>query len=186
MTLRASVKSLRRQVVFAKLRTAITRANRAWKDRFRVCHFSIQSNHVHLIIEAVDRESLIQGMRGLCVRIARNVNQLLRRSGRFFANRWHGRKLTTPRMARNVIVYVLANYRKHGEPCGMLDPYSSAPYFDGFVEFAGKAPCEFTQQPAWLTRLATIERPVAPATTWLLSVGWKDAGTISWEDTPRS
>jgi REP element-mobilizing transposase RayT len=34
------------------------------KDGFRVVHFSIQSNHLHLIVEATDEQSLSRGMQG--------------------------------------------------------------------------------------------------------------------------
>ncbi|MFZ5896992.1 MAG: hypothetical protein ACOY0T_38395 [Myxococcota bacterium] len=148
----------------------------------------MQSNHVHLIVEASDLDTLVGGMRGLCVRIARAVNRAIGRRGRFFDDRWHGRELATPGEVRSVIIYVLANSQKHGAACSGLDPYSSAPYFNGFIEFGGKAPCEIERAmlPAWLARLAASERPVAPAQTWLLAVGWKRAGCISLQDTPRA
>lgn len=187
VTVRVRVSSLRTQVVFRVIRAAVTRTNRQWQGHFRICQYSVQSNHLHLIVEASSRADLLGGVKGLCVRIARAANRLLRQRGRFFADRWHGRELTTPRAVRNVIVYVLANGKKHGEPCGMLDPYSSAPYFNGFIEFGGKAPCEMETAtlPAWLARLGKQEYPVAVAKTWLLSTGWKRSGCISLEDSPR-
>jgi REP element-mobilizing transposase RayT len=47
------------------------------KHNFRVVHFSVQSNHLHLIVEASDKDSLSRGMQGLTVRMARAVNRAL-------------------------------------------------------------------------------------------------------------
>jgi hypothetical protein len=48
-------------------------------------------------------------MRGLMVRLAKRVNKLLFRRGRFWADRWHGNALTAPRQVPNALVYVLQN-----------------------------------------------------------------------------
>jgi len=76
--------------------------------------------------------SVSSGVRGLMVRIARRVNRVLRRRGRFWADRWHGRDLEGPRQVRNALVYVLQNRRKHAGSAA-LDPLSSASSFDGFA-----------------------------------------------------
>ena len=41
---------------------------------FRVTHFSIQGNHLHLIVEADDAVALSRGMQGLAIRIAKGLN----------------------------------------------------------------------------------------------------------------
>src|SRR4030095_1253587 len=45
------------------------------RERFgmRLIHFSIQSNHIHMIVEASDKRSLWRGMQGLGVRIAKRL-----------------------------------------------------------------------------------------------------------------
>ena len=49
-----------------------------------------------------------------------------------WGDRYHRRELTTPSEVRNVLVYVLNNHLKHGEyDVGLVDPCSSAPWFDG-------------------------------------------------------
>jgi REP element-mobilizing transposase RayT len=123
--------------VFPTVRGAIRDLNQRWKDRFRVAQFSVQSDHLHLMVEAVDRKALLGGVRGLSVSLARRVNQLVFRRGRVIADRWHGRALSTPRAVRHALVYLLGNFRKHEQRAGgAVDPFSSAPYFSGFVEFA--------------------------------------------------
>src|SRR5260370_22576914 len=41
----------------------------------RLVHYSVQTNHIHLILEACDALSLTRGMQGVMVRIARAVNR---------------------------------------------------------------------------------------------------------------
>jgi len=111
-------------------------SNREW---FRIVHYSLQDNHVHLIVEAESTASLASGMRGLAVRVARRMNRLLFRRGSFWADRWHGRALASPREVRNALLYVLQNRRKHAPVrtrCGSwgvpdLDVLSSAQWFNG-------------------------------------------------------
>lgn len=105
------------------------------RDGFRVTHYSIQADHIHILVEAEDRTALSNGMRSLAVRIAMRVNSrvLGRRRGRVWGDRYHRRDLTSPSDVRNALVYVLANHRKHGEvDVGLLDPCSSGPWFTGW------------------------------------------------------
>jgi putative transposase len=186
VTLRCACRSLRTQFVFPTVRAAISAANRIAPDHFRVVHFSIQGDHAHLIVEARDRRSLVEGVRGLSIRLARRVNRLLGRRGRFFADRWHGRALESPRAVRNVLVYVLANFRKHRCDDGAwLDTYSSAPHFPGFIEFPDCAPID--RMTLIQPRAPALPEPATvPAKTWLLSVGWKRHGMISIRERPAT
>lgn len=88
---------------------AITQSHTARRTSFRVTHFSIQSNHIHLIVEAGSKTTLMKSLRGLGIWLARRVNERLERRGRVIAERYHARALTTPRAVRNAIVYVLKN-----------------------------------------------------------------------------
>jgi REP element-mobilizing transposase RayT len=172
--------------VFPTIRAAISATNQAAAEHFRVLHFSVQGDHVHLLVEARDRAALLRGVRSLCVRIARRVNRLLFRSGRFFADRWHGRALTSPRAVRHALLYVLANFKKHQPGSrALLDPYSSAPYFQDFIEFPSGTPVE--SEPQLLPRaLASPLEPMPRAKTWLLSIGWKRHGKLSLAERPAS
>jgi putative transposase len=167
LRLRREVGALRRGRLFAVLREAF----RAGCDRegFRLCHFNVLSNHIHLLCEAKQVDVLSRGVQGLEVRIARSVNRTLGRSGRVFADRYHMRVLRTPSETRACLVYVLQNQRKHvGARVApdWFDPFSSAPWFDGWSE-----PLP-THEP-WM-RQALAQAPcVAPAHTWLLTVGWR-------------
>jgi len=80
---------------------------------FRLVHYSVQAHHVHLIVEAQDREALARGLRGLSIRLARQLNKVLGRRGRLFVDRYYARALSTPREVRNGLRYVLLNTTRH-------------------------------------------------------------------------
>jgi hypothetical protein len=96
---------------------------------FRICQFSIQGNHIHLICEASDITQLARGIGGFSVRVARGLNRYLGRTGAVFDDRYHLEILTTPTRTRHALCYVLQNARRHGEPIdprfGGMDPFSS-------------------------------------------------------------
>jgi hypothetical protein len=48
---------------------------------------SVQSTHLHLIVEADGHRALIEGLRGFNVSLARRINRLLFRRGRLLAER---------------------------------------------------------------------------------------------------
>ena len=95
----------------------------------RIVHYSIQGNHLHLIVEAADAASLSRGMQGLCIRVARRLNALAARRGRVFVDRYHAHALVSRREVANAVRYVLDNFRHHAReplPRRWLDPLSTA------------------------------------------------------------
>ena len=164
--IRSGLPSLREQALLAKVRAAFTAA----RERFgaRLVHYSVQRDHLHLILEARDRRALGRAMRGLGVRVARGLNGLLRTTGRVIGDRYHARALATPREVRNALRYVLLNARRHGRDV-RFDRASSAAAFDGWSRRAPALPER---------ELAAIEGSVAPASVWLLTVGWRRHGLL--------
>jgi len=75
VTLRAStvVPSLRSGRLIVATRSALARAS---TSRFRVLHFGIQADHLHLLVEAEGPE-FERGVRGLAIRVAKAVNHVL-------------------------------------------------------------------------------------------------------------
>jgi REP element-mobilizing transposase RayT len=191
VTLRARITQLRSQFVFPTIQLALLRATRRASEQFRVVHFSVQHNHVHLLVEASDRRALSSGVSGLAIRIARYVNDLLSRRGRFWAERWHGRALNTPLEMRQAIVYVLMNARKHARvPLRAgVDPCSSARWFDGWRDFpaeSGVAPPFF--EPRRWRDSDPNEQPTCDdfaSRTWLCRVGWRRHGLIAMSEMPK-
>ncbi len=165
MRAREGLPSFREQAIFVEVRAALAAASRG---AFRVVHFSVQTNHVHLVVEAHDARALSSGMLGLNVRMARAINRVLRVRGSVWKERYHAHPLQTPREVRNALVYVLMNAKKHGVRLVGIDRFSSAPWFDGF---AGVAP-------------VSSGRPTAVPKTWLAGDGWRLRGLIRLSERP--
>lgn len=174
MTLRIArgVSSLRREDVARIVRESIAKAHR---DDFRVIHFNVLRDHLHLLVEATGATSLARGMQGLEIRFAKRINARLGRRGSLFAERYHGRALRTPREVRTVLRYVLLNARHHAAAHGRrlgrywIDPFSSAIWFDGWRD-------SLRTDAPWLRSLQRVVRPTASPRTWLLAGGWRRGG----------
>jgi putative transposase len=118
---------------------------------FAVVHFAILSNHLHLILEAGDREALSRGMQSLEIRMARALNDSMERRGRVFADRYHAHILKTPTEVGRARRYVLLNAAIHEARAGL-----AASGADGLTSAAMP----------WFA---------SPARTWLLAHGWRRA-----------
>lgn len=173
--LRPGIARLRNYELVAVLRRAFVYGCN--KGVFRICQFSIQGNHVHLMCEAADNEALARGMQGWSVRVARGLNGKLGRSGGVFGDRYHAEIIRTPKQCRAALCYVLQNARRHREELDAsfngMDPFSSAWWFDGWKD------------ERWRAGLAPPEmRTVAPPQTWLLSRGWRRHGLVAIDEVP--
>jgi REP element-mobilizing transposase RayT len=173
--------------MYKALREAtITAALREW---FRIVHVSLQSNHVHMLVEADNKAALAQGMQGFMISAARNINRALGdgeepRRGKVFADRYHVEVITSPTQARHTIGYILSNWRKHGEDQKgiarnwLVDPFSSAISFPDWQEL---------QDRPWMWPIRENYDPlvVRRPRSWILAEGWKKAGgTISAREVP--
>ncbi len=136
---------------------AVESALRDARERFgvRIVHYSIQGNHLHLVVEAESPSALSRGMQGLCIRLAKRLNKLTGRRGAVFADRYHAHPLKTPRETKHAVRYVRTNYRHHSLeylPAGWTDPLASA---------------RFTEANP------PRDAPVVAPSVWLLRVGWR-------------
>ena len=170
MKLLAGVANLHNQRRFR----LVLRALRSASERLdaRIVEFSVQHDHVHLVVETTDACSLSRAMQGLAVRLARAINRSLGRRGKVFKDRFHHRVLGTPRQVRNALAYVLCNARKHRVAPAIsrwLDPFSSAPSFSGWTTSAA------SESEARLTALPR---------TWLLRIGWRRTGLLHPDHCP--
>ncbi len=187
LKVKRGVPSLRGHKLAGAIGTGLRRAatanwarQKARRRTFRVVHFSIQPNHVHLIVEATSRAALARGVQGLASGLARRVNNKLGRRGSLFADRYHGHALATPTEVRNAIVYVYKNYEKHPvgiadrgtEPMDGIDPCSSASWFAGW------------SRPPPPPRIAAS--PVAEPRTWLMRVSWRRRGLLRRDERPAT
>jgi putative transposase len=129
------------QVILQAFRDAAERGG------IRIAHYSIQGNHLHLVVEAENARALARGIQGLTVRIARRLNRRIGRSGPVFADRYHSHVLVTRREVANAIRYVTGNYRHHAREHlapRFRDPLATQPM-----------------------------EPLAKPKLWLLGIGWQ-------------
>src|SRR4051812_47741868 len=86
MKVAAGLPSLRNGRRFGSIRAALA----AGRERFgfRLIEFTVQANHLHLLVEAEDTVALARGVKGIAVRIARALNALERRHGTVFPDRF--------------------------------------------------------------------------------------------------
>src|SRR4030095_84231 len=70
----------------------------------RIAQFSVQHNHIHLVVETHDRVRLARVIMGLAIRTAKRLNWLMGRKGKVFADRYHSRALKTPTEVRGGLV----------------------------------------------------------------------------------
>lgn len=105
-------------------------------ERFHIVEFSIQSNHLHFVIEGDDRETVIRKMQGFMIAFAKRLNRLLGRTkGKVWADRYFARDIESSRDMHNVLSYIFANAKKHGairDAPEVYDAYSTAWRFFGF------------------------------------------------------
>lgn len=162
----SAVGCLRRRQAYGVITRCLGASNTA--GAIHIVHYSVMSNHLHLLVETSDRVALARGVQGLSIRMARALNRLRGRRGRAFADRYHARVLRTPREVRHALAYVLNNARRHrivgrGASPMWLDPYSSASVFDGWRKKGLVGP---------------PTAPVVAARSWLMRRGWRRDGLL--------
>jgi REP element-mobilizing transposase RayT len=182
---------------------------------FRLVHFTVQHNHLHLICEADDEKALTAGMRGLAVRLSMNLNRHWGRRGQVFPERYHAVQLKSLLQIRNALLYVLMNHLRHRleEPPGRIDSASSGQWFDGWAERELRAMCRAPEarDARCVDRSGHVDRlehadvqctpnghsrtaahsdlevaPVVAPRSWQLRLGWKlHHPLISVDEVPK-
>lgn len=178
---------LRKMSAYRAIRRAL-RTALEHHAQFRIIHFSLQRDHIHLICEVSNKAGLTLGMRSFQIAAAKHLNRELtkngckRRRGKVFADRYHAEAIDSIARTCNTLSYVLNNWRKHGQDGGYslfdgrVDPFSSGVYFLQWTE--RKLP-HFVIPPNY-------EPPeLGNAHTWLLTEGVRRGRTISCYEVPR-
>ena len=175
LRVRRGVPSLRSRRFVTEFQRSLSEA--CEQGAFRVVHYSLQRDHIHLLVEAAGKEALGRGMKSVAARLARAANRVFRRRGPVLYGRYHLRVLRTAREVRNALAYVLLNARKHWKqrtrraPPVRLDAASSGVWFEG-----------------WRRPLRGPTRHGPPEVsnphTWLLRRGWRRYGLIDPAEVP--
>lgn len=165
--------SLQSQKAFSVFKEA---AEKARAQGLQVNHYSIQSNHIHMIVECWNNRELERALKSFTIRLARGLNRTFQLKGPVFHGRFHMHVLTTPSEVRHALKYVLLNETKHTRKVTKLDHLSSGHQFKEWPTLIGRS---------WRTRiipprtadrkkLATLHAHLCSTPrTWLLRLGWQ-------------
>ncbi|MFA6238714.1 MAG: transposase [Bacteriovorax sp.] len=91
----------------------------------RIIHYTLEFDHVHLLVEASDKLSTSKGMQSFGITLSKGINKIKAMKGRVFKTRYHFRKLKTPGEIKNVLNYILGNSIKHKYATSIITPYNS-------------------------------------------------------------
>jgi REP element-mobilizing transposase RayT len=177
---------LRKMSAYRAIRRAL-RTALEHHAQFRIVHFSLQRDHIHLMCEVANKAGLTIGMRSFQIAAAKHLNRELtrkgckRRRGKVFADRYHAEAIDSIARTCNTMSYILNNWRKHGHEDGYslfdgrIDPYSSGVYF---LHWKERTLPDFVIPPGY-------EPPeLGNAHTWLLTEGVRKGRVISCFEVP--
>lgn len=144
--------------------------SRARDIGLRIQQFSIQSDHIHLIGESDDNESLERGITSLTGSVTWALRKIFGYHGKVFRSRYHLQAIKIPTMMRNAIKYVLFNNDHHTGVDRRGDEFSSI--------FAARGICRemreriLRQTPIWQS---WIDDCLSKPSSWMQREGWRRA-----------
>jgi REP element-mobilizing transposase RayT len=138
-----------------------------------VVHYSIQNDHIHMIVEAKDNESMARGMKSLCGRFGKIIRSVIGGSGPVFKGRFHQEVITSPTQMKRALAYVLLNTAKHMKVFDHIDAFSSGWAFKEWRKLLGGGYTDIIHDE--LKQFARDLEELSPARSWLASKGWMRA-----------
>lgn len=116
---KADIKSKR---LLKSLHHAIKRARLM---KLRVIHYTLEYNHVHILVEADNHQRLHKGMQAFGISFSKAINRSKRMKGTVYKHRYHFRQICSSRELKNVLHYIFHNGIKHRRASSMIDPFNS-------------------------------------------------------------
>lgn len=182
MKLRNGLPSLRTKALLKIFRASVCKAR---LKGLRIVQYSLQSNHLHLIVEAHDKRELASVFKSLGTSLARRINAAAPSRSRIanenseakvsvFRGRYHLHVLKTPTEVKHALRYVLLNETKHTRRTTTLDAYSSGARFGLWSQVLGSSWRRWVKMDDPLAAQAAEELCQTPR-SWLLRVGWQRA-----------
>ena len=169
--------SLRSPAIFTALKIYAARVR---DFGVNVVHFSVQSNHIHMIVEVLNNQSLGRAMRSLAGRLGKMIRDLVKRGsaglpiGKVFFGRYHMRVIRSPLQMRNALRYVLLNFSQHEELIDHLDQYSTASSFTEWRSLLRERYGALIEDQVE-SLIIPGQREFGEAWSWLCKVGWMRA-----------
>ncbi len=113
---------IKNKAVLAILKRAILNAR---LKGLRVIHYTLEYDHVHLLIEADNNKILGKGMQAFGVTLAKAINRLWKLKGEVYKHRYHFSRIESPRELKNVMNYIFNNGVKHRTAKSIINPFNS-------------------------------------------------------------
>jgi REP element-mobilizing transposase RayT len=113
---------IKNKSVLSILKKSIMNARR---QGLKVIHYSLEYDHVHLLIEADNNHILGKGMQAFGVTFSKAINRMRKLKGEVYKHRYHFRQISSSRDLKNVLRYIFSNGLKHGTSKHIINPYNS-------------------------------------------------------------
>lgn len=140
----------------------------------RVLHYSIEGNHVHLLVECADNKALASGMNSFGTSFAKAVRKERGGKGKVFAGRYHLGVQKNPAQMKNTLAYVLLNQAKHENLIPYNDRFSSSQHFNEWKALLGRNIGPILED--WRPNKNPLPDHLSTPKSWLASKGWKIKG----------
>jgi hypothetical protein len=137
----------------------------------RVVHYTVEWDHIHMLLECSNNKALSQGMKSLGASFGRAIRKFAGGKGRVFKERFHMRVLKTPTEVRNAMAYVLTNTSKHHKMAPGPTPYSSGMYFSEWKKLLGRRAGPNLREFVPLT--SKLPEFLCEPKSWLAREGWR-------------
>lgn len=98
---------------------------RARLKGLKVIHYTLEYNHVHLLVESVDNKILHKGMQSFGITISKAINKIKQTKGAVYKNRYHLRIINSAKQLKNVLHYIFSNGIKHKRTNSKIDLFNS-------------------------------------------------------------
>jgi REP element-mobilizing transposase RayT len=98
---------------------------RARLQNMKVLHYTLEYNHLHILVEVSNNKILHKGMQALGISLSKAINKIKNLKGTVYKHRYHFRKLNSRREMKNALLYIFKNGMKHKRACSLIDPYNS-------------------------------------------------------------
>lgn len=100
---------------------------RARLKGIRVIHYTLEYNHVHLLVEAHCHTVMHRGMQAFGISFSKAINKIKQCGGTVYKHRHHIKKITSALQLKNVLTYIFHNGVHHKRSTTLLDPFNSLP-----------------------------------------------------------
>lgn len=145
------VNNLRAKHRYRVVRDAIGRAAQRY---VLIQQFSVQGNHIHLLVDAPSDVALTRCVQGLAKRIGPRLNAEMGTRGRVLQGRYHVHICKTPREVRAVRHYIRTNFvrhqREHAARHSLPMPKLARNFVDPCSSDAPNLPFVLPKARAWL------------------------------------